>query len=159
MTTMTPTRTIKAAADMRNSCIVVRILPSAETGSIDSLYLARCRYRPSPFPRFQVGVQHLRNGGGVGFRRRGKHFANCIRDSGKRDTAVEEGLDGHFVGGIEGDAVGSAAGRSLEGKAKTGKAIEIGLLEFKMAQRCEVECERGGRPLRPGQCIENGQAH
>src|ERR1700684_2029536 len=159
MTTMTPTRTIKAAADMRNSCIVVRILPSAETGSIDSLYLARCRYRPSPLPRFQVGVQHFRNGGGVGFRRRGKHFANCIRDSGKRDTAVEEGLNGHFVGGIEGNAVGSAAGRSLKGKAKAGKAFEIGLLEVELTKGCKIEGERGGRPLRPSKRIKDGQAH
>ena len=88
-----------------------------------------------------------------------KHFFNCTRDSGKRNTTFEECLDRDFVRGIQGDAVRSAFFRGLKGQAQAGKALEVGLLEVQMAQRGQVEGERGGRPLRIRERVQDGQPH
>ena len=113
----------------------------------------------SRLTRFPVGGEHLRNGGGMGLRRGCEHLLNCTRDSHKGDTTFEECLYGHLVGGVQGNAVGSALFRGLKGQAQAGEALEIGRLEVQMAQGGQVEGERGGRPLRLGQRVEDGQAH
>ncbi len=88
-----------------------------------------------------------------------EHLFNCTRDSHERDAAVKECLDGDLVGCVESDAVGSAFLCRFKGEAQAGEALEVGLLKVKMAERGQIEGERGGRPLRVGQRIQDGQAH
>ena len=91
------------------------------------------RALPGPVPALPISGKHLRNGGGVGLRGRRKHFFNCTRDAGKRYTAVEEGLDGHLVRGIQGDAVRPTFFRRFIGQPQAREALEVGLLEIQMA--------------------------
>ena len=156
---MTPTRTMKAAAETRNSCIDCAVLSSAKRAPAVYALLSSGEQCPGRLTRFPVGGQHLRNGGGMRLRRGCEHSFNCTRDAHKGDTTVEECLHGHLVGRIQGDAVRSAFFRRLKGQAQAGEALEVGLLEIQMPQRGQVEGERGGRPLRLGQRVEDGQPH
>ena len=88
-----------------------------------------------------------------------EHFFNCTRDACEGDSALQESLDGHLVGGIESDAVGSAFFCGLEGQAQAREALEVGLLEVQVAERGHVEGQRGSRALRVGERIQDGQAH
>ncbi len=74
-----------------------------------------------------------------------EHLFNCTRDARKGNTPFKERLDGYFVGGIQGDAVGSALFRGLKGQAQAREALEIGLLEVQMprAARSKVSVEAG----------------
>jgi len=109
--------------------------------------------------RFLVGGEHLGNGCRMSLGRGSEHLLNCIRDSGKGDAAIEEGVNGNLVGGIEGDAVGSADAGGLEGQAQAGKAVEVRLLEFKMAEGGQIKGQRRGGAFGKGQRIEDGKTH
>ena len=85
---------------------------------------------------------------GMRLRRGSEHFFNCIWDSSERDAPCEECLHRHFVGGVEGDAVGAALFCRFVGQAQAGKTLEVGLFEVEMAQGGEIKGQVRGRALR-----------
>ena len=92
--------------------------------------------------------------------RRGcEHLFNCTRDSHEGNAPLQEGLDRHFVGGIQRNAMRSADLRRFKAQPQTGEALQIRLLEIQMRERRQIEGQGRSRPLRVGQRIKNRQPH
>ena len=58
-----------------------------------------------------------------------EHAAHRAEDVGEADAALEEGLDGDFIGGVEDDGRAVVGGQRIVGGLKKREGLRVGLLE------------------------------
>ena len=80
-----------------------------------------------------------------------QHILNQFRDRGKRDAAVQKGLDRDFVGCVQCAWIGSSLLQGFIGKPQARKPFHIGLHEFQQSQSLPVKAPMiGCKSLRIG---------
>ena len=83
-----------------------------------------------------------------------------VPDAGEAELAIEEGLDGDFVGGIEHGGEGAADGAGVAGEVDGGEVIDARGLEVEGGELGEVERPQIVRDaVGPGDGVLDGEAH
>src|SRR5579875_1908511 len=106
-----------------------------------------------------IQLKYLRDGRRRGGRSERKHSLDCTWNPQEGQLAGKERGDSNLVGGVEGNAVRLRGCGSLVRQPQTGEAFEIRRLKVELLERCHVERKIAGDALRPGERVEDRQAH
>lgn len=89
-----------------------------------------------------------------------EHAAHRAEDVGEADAALEEGLDGDFIGGVEDDGRAVVGGQRIVGGLKKREGLRVGLLEGQPTDFGKAQALRAAvKPFGPAEGVGNRRAH